>query len=214
MKPQFKIAIEYFKKLILDEIYEKTGVECFIGGGAIRDYFSIGYLTTDVDIYFRNEDDFNKVYKYFNEDLEETQLLFENENAAKFKYKNKTFDIIKYFIKPNNVGKEFDFTVCAGMITRNNFYHHEDFFIDLAKKQIRLCKDKLDRPLSAIKRLQKYSHKGFRACNGELLKILRNCQRELNEIDKEEQENQQSESDQTNLEDDYDSASRFFAGID
>lgn len=184
---QLQNAVNFFNNLILNEL---TNINCWVAGGCVRDYFSIGRISSDIDIYFPNEEEFNKCKNYLmNQDyieVEEVQddtsvkmvkkekplatLLFENENVIKVKYKGRKYDIIKkYFDNPTDTINAFDFTVCCGAIDRANVFTHETFFIDLAKRQLMI--NKLPFPLSTLSRMQRYVQKGYYMCNGEMLKL-------------------------------------------
>jgi hypothetical protein len=168
MKPfQFTNCINYFRSLILNELHENN-ISCWIAGGCLRDYFSLGYISKDVDLFFSNEEEISKINTYLLE--KKAKKLFENDNVMKFSYKNRIFDIVKKtFPSPKDCIKEFDFTVSCVAVDLEEVYYHESFFIDLAKKSIVI--NKITYPLSTLSRLQRYIKKGFTVCNGGLLEI-------------------------------------------
>lgn len=57
-------VFEFFDKLILDELYL---IQCrtWIAGGALREYFLNKTVTTDIDLYFSNETEFEKAKSWF-----------------------------------------------------------------------------------------------------------------------------------------------------
>jgi len=129
----------------------------------VRDYFSVGYITSDIDLYFDSEEEFSKCYIYFLTLNYETfekraQLLFENDNVVKIIYKKQKYDLVKkFFTDPKDCIDAFDFTVCCGAVDSTTVYHHETFFIDLSKKQLMI--NALPFPMSTMWRMQKYIQK-------------------------------------------------------
>jgi hypothetical protein len=184
---QLDNCVKYFNKLILDEL----GRVCitWVAGGCVRDYFSVGHLTSDVDLYFPDEHNFNECRKYLM-DTKEYQLtreedgktiiemktkplaikLFENDNVLKVEYKGRIYDVIKkHFPSCQDTINQFYFTVCCAGVDNKNVYTHQSFFIDLAKRQLMI--NELPFPLSTLWRLQKYIKKGYTICSGEMLKL-------------------------------------------
>lgn len=184
---QIENCVKYFSKQILDEL--KDVCITWVGGGCVRDYFSVGKLTSDIDLYFTCEEDYTKCKKYFVEQTKVTinkeeegktiittfpkpkaKIIFENDNVTKVTYKGRPYDLIKkYFPSAAETIKEFDFTVCCAAVDLHNVYTHETFFIDLAKRQLMI--NKLPFPLSTMWRMQKYIQKGYYMCSGEMLKL-------------------------------------------
>jgi len=185
---QFENCVKYFNKLILDEL--KDIAICWVCGGCVRDYFSVGKLTSDIDIYFQSEDDYLKVKKYLVDDSirkvtetgddnvvtiktfpkKKAKVIFENDNVTKVIYNGRQFDLCrKYFTDAATTIQEFDFTVCCAAVDIKQVYHHDTFFIDLSKRQLMI--NKLPFPLSTMWRMQKYIQKGYFMCSGEMLKL-------------------------------------------
>jgi hypothetical protein len=184
---QLENCVKYFSKTILDELKEVCIT--WVGGGCVRDYFSVGKLTSDIDLYFTCEEDYLKCKKYFVEQntitvskeeegktiitkfpKQKAKVIFENDNVTKIIYKGRPYDLVrKYFPSASETIKEFDFTVCCASVDIHNVYTHETFFIDLAKRQLMI--NKLPFPLSTMWRMQKYIQKGYYMCSGEMLKL-------------------------------------------
>lgn len=178
MNIQFNNAINFYKKLILDELKEQS-IECFIAGGCLRDYFHGKNTTNDIDIFFKNKEEYDKAFKYL---TKEGKILFQNHNGTKISYNNIKLDIVcsKFFETPQDAIDNFDFTVCAIALDSEKVYHHETTFIDLAKKQLMI--NKITFPKSTMQRVTKYSRKGFYICNGELSKIFEAMYKEYEEL--------------------------------
>jgi hypothetical protein len=184
---QFDNCVKYFNRLILDEL--KPICITWVAGGSVRDYFSIGKLTSDIDLYFPDAESFEACRKYLMEaetrivketvdekDIEKhipkTKAVryFENDNVIMVKYNGRKFDLIKkHFPSPELTISEFDFTVSCAAVDSGKVFTHETFFIDLAKRQLMI--NKLPFPLSTMWRMQKYIQKGFYMCSGEMLKL-------------------------------------------
>jgi len=185
---QLENCVKFFNKLILDEMGEVCIT--WVGGGCVRDYFSVGKLTSDIDLYFTCEEDYAKAKKYLvkdsiatatvkNDGLTTTvtkfpkpkaKIIFENDNVTKVIYKGRQFDLVrKYFTDAATTIKAFDFTVCCAAVTNKQVFTHDTFFIDLAKRQLMI--NELPFPLSTMWRMQKYIQKGYYMCSGEMLKL-------------------------------------------
>jgi hypothetical protein len=189
MSVQLDNCVKFFSKIILNELSEVCMT--WIGGGCVRDYFSVGKLTSDIDLYFPDEAEFNKCKEYLmkatmrtvKENIDDEEVikevpkpkavkLFENDTVLKVKYNNRLYDVIKrYFPSPDLTITEFDFTVCCAAVDRRQIYTHNTFFIDLAKRQLMI--NKLPFPLSTLWRMQKYIQKGYYMCSGEMLKLAK-----------------------------------------
>lgn len=184
---QIDNCVKYFSRVILDEL--KDVAMTWVGGGCVRDYFSVGKLTSDIDLYFNCEEDYLKIKKYLVETTvriitveedgkttvnkfpkKKAKVIFENDNVTKVVYNGRYFDLVrKYFPSPETTITEFDFTVCCAAVDLHKVYTHDTFFIDLAKRQLMI--NKLPFPLSTMWRMQKYIQKGYFMCSGEMLKL-------------------------------------------
>jgi len=165
-------ALKVFNRLFFD--YMKNHSNCWIAGGCLRDYFAGQYFRSDIDVFFPNEKEFKGAYDYFSKDYHkrDSRLVFEDKKHTVFEIDKTRYDLVKmFFSSPEDTISQFDFTACSVAIDRVNIYHHERFFIDLAKR--RLVINKLPYPLSTLQRLQKYIKKGYTICNGGLLEIAR-----------------------------------------
>lgn len=183
MKIHIDSCMKYFDKIFFsllvepetfDSISDNTNVkridvDCWVAGGALRDYFSVGHPQSDIDIFFPSQQEYDKVKDCF---LRYTQgeIAYENEKICVFVINKKRFELIKiFFPTPTATIQEFDFTVCCCAVDIKDVYMHEDFFADLAGR--RLVVNKLPFPLSTLQRLQKYIRKGYSICNGGLLDL-------------------------------------------
>lgn len=165
---QFDNAVERYNKIILSELKE-AGVNCWIAGGAIRDYFMGVPVKTDHDLFFPSEAEFDKCRTFFK--AKNAEVKWESDNGMKVVYNGRTFDLIKhYFAGPQETIDNFDFTACMLAVDTEKVYHGEGTFIDLAKRQLMI--HKLDHPASTMSRAFRYYKKGFSMCVGEMAKLV------------------------------------------
>jgi hypothetical protein len=165
---QLTNAVERYKKIILDELFE-NGIYCWIAGGAIRDYFMGTKIKTDYDLFFPNEEQYEKAKKHFINN--NAAIKWESDNGMKFSYKGRTYDLIKhYFTGAQETIDNFDFTVSMFAVDRDKVYYGETSFIDLAKRQLMI--NKITYPASTMSRAFRYHKKGFSICLGEQKKLF------------------------------------------
>lgn len=170
MIQQIDNCIQYFSNLILNDLIKERHIICWVAGGAVRDYFSFGYVKCDVDLFFPNRYNICLALMFFRKNG--AKFIFKNSKVISFKYKNKKFDLVKVlFLNPLDTIKSFDFTVCCAAVNDKDIVHHQTFFIDLSK--MTLVVNSLPFPLSTMQRLQRYIKKGYTICNGGLLEIAR-----------------------------------------
>jgi hypothetical protein len=144
----------------------------WIAGGAIRDHFASQTIESDIDVFFKSHDDYqNTINQLVNDRRFEKQYI--HKELACFVWRGMDVQLIgtHFFPGPKETMESFDFTVCCCALDLNEIYMHEHFMEDLAAR--RLAINKLSFPLSTMERLQKYSKKGFTACNGTLLEVAK-----------------------------------------
>lgn len=178
-------CIDYFRILILSEL-ENIDIKVWVAGGAMRDFFQLGYVTTDIDLYFPSEYDYEKTkgwildeknrYKRNSisqpENYEFSKIIYENQNSCKIQYKNYYFDLVKHHKKsPAETISNFDFTICAAACNYHSIFFWPTFFLDLSSKSLTI--KNYHNPISTFKRLQKYIKKGFTIHNFELLELAK-----------------------------------------
>jgi len=168
VKIQFKNAVERYGKLILNEMKE-ANITCWLAGGALRDYFIGMPVTTDYDMFFPNEIEYEKARTYFK--AKDCEIKWESDNGCKIKYNERTYDLVKkFFADPQTTIEAFDFTVSMFAVDQEKIYHGETTFIDLAKRQLMI--NKITYPASSLSRAFRYYTKGFRMCQGEMKKLF------------------------------------------
>ncbi len=168
-----KQILSYFNHILFQ--YVNTNINFCVAGGAVRDLFSIGYVTSDIDVYFNNRREALLVERELRK--KKAKVTFRNKQLTNLKFKGKKIQLIRSVYYNNNIEgliDNFDFTVCCGAVDRNSITLHNDFLMDLAAK--RLVFHKINFPLSSMVRVHKYIRKGFRICNGNMLKLVKAIQ--------------------------------------
>ncbi len=155
MSVQFANAVSYFDHIAFSKIED---VDCWVAGGAVRDFFSIGRPRTDVDVLFPSIEQFNLADRKLSGKY---KVVGDNDSAKTFQVDGKPFQIIKshFYDSPESAIAEFDFTVCCAAVTRDRTYFHETFFVDLARRELVI--NKISHPLSTLQRMQRYVRKGY-----------------------------------------------------
>jgi hypothetical protein len=179
--PQGSNAIDFFRKRFLNHFSEDLNNRIWIAGGCVRDYFTDGYITKDVDFFCIDRKSM-------------AELLIELRNKFQFKHylmtrnaikgygvvfgKRIDIDIVKKpFANPLLCIDAFDFTVCCFGLSFGSFFYHPSAAFDLLKRK--LVVHALPHPVDSMKRMNKYTKKGFTACNGTILTIAK----AINELD-------------------------------
>ena len=161
------LTLVYFNNLILGEL-KKNGINAWIAGGVLRDYFSGKPLKSDCDIFFPNIEEFNKAKNYFISNR--GKVIWESENGMKVVYKGNTFDLIKIFT-PNpmaTIGR-FDFTISMFATDGNDIYYGNNSLKNLQDKKLVI--NGITNPLSTLKRVLKHYRMGFTMSADETKKL-------------------------------------------
>ena len=151
------LTLVYFNNLILGEL-KKNGINAWIAGGVLRDYFSGQPMKSDCDIFFPNTGEFNKAKNYLIS--KGANIVWESDNGAKVTYKGNTFDLIKIFM-PNpmaTIGR-FDFTISMFATDGSDVYYGNNSLKDLQDRKLVI--NGIVNPLSTLKRVLKHYKKGF-----------------------------------------------------
>jgi len=193
--------------VIIDENYElkEVDIKCWIAGGALRDYFMAKPITTDYDLFFPNENEYNKCVTFFK--TKKAEVKWESDNGMKIVYNGKTFDLVKkFFATPKETIDAFDFTVSMFAVDIENVYYGETTFMDLAKRQLMI--NKITYPASTMSRAFRYYKKGFSMCLGEMKKLVEAIQ-DMPKPEPKNEEQSQNEEEKSSGDD-----LAFFVGID
>jgi hypothetical protein len=178
---QFENAVERYNKIILTELKD-AGVNCWLAGGAIRDYFMGVKINTDYDLFFPSKEEYDKCAVFFK--AKDAAIKWESDNGMKVSYNGRTFDLVKHFYPgPQECIEAFDFTASMLAVDSEKVYHGETTFIDLAKRQLMI--NKLPFPASTLSRAFRYYKKGFSMCLGEMAKLIKAIQEMPKEVEDE-----------------------------
>jgi len=165
---QFDNAVERYNKVILAEL-TTAGINCWLAGGVLRDYFMGIYIKTDYDLFFPDEAEYKKAERYFL--VNGAKVKWESDNGMKVVYNGNIYDLVKkFFATPQETIDNFDFTVSMFAVDGKTVYHGETSFIDLSKRQLMM--NKITYPASTMKRAFRYYKKGFSMCVGEMKKLI------------------------------------------
>jgi hypothetical protein len=151
------LLLVHFNNLILGEL-RRNGINSWIAGGALRDYFLSKPLKSDCDIFFPNLSEFNKAKDYFMS--KGAKIIWESENGMKITYKGKTFDLIKIFnSSPIATISRFDFTISMLATDGKDVFMGDKTLKDLQDRKLVI--NTIVNPLSTLKRVLKHYKKGF-----------------------------------------------------
>jgi len=173
--PQAINCMDFFDKRFFKNFSDKVNANTWGAGGAIRDYFAAGVVTKDVDFFCKDRKTMALLVRELRNKFQYKAYLI-TKNAIKgygFVFGKKIdIDIVKKeFESPTQCIDAFDFTVCCFACNADNFYYHKSAIFDLIKKKLVI--HKLPHPVNTLKRLNKYTIKGFRACNGTILTLAK-----------------------------------------
>lgn len=149
----------------------------FLAGGCIRVLLLDKWTpTTDFDVYVYKEEDRQFVYDKFllqgfvlKKDLPNCWWLEKEEGFLLWKHKV-TVQIIKTFVgTPQQIVDEFDFTVCRIATDGITLWYDKDFE-EHNKKKLLVIKT-IQCPIGSIRRIIKYSKKGFWISNFSICKL-------------------------------------------
>lgn len=128
----------FFNDLILNELLPVTENGCYIGGGAVRNWFAgIRNIKefSDVDIWVKNERALQEIMLFF--DSKGAVLTHNNDKAKMYYWKNIYWDIHhQFFCDPVFAMQFVDITVNACFCDGLKFYYPKDYFLHLATKEI------------------------------------------------------------------------------
>ena len=152
-------------------ILKEFSSNCWIAGGAITNFF-LGEQKTDLDIFFPNEESFKAATKKFISMGAESVNSYPS--GEKFKFKGEFYDLIHLGNSPEQTISRFDYSVCCAAVDKaGNFYHHEDYFDHIEKKEIHYIGNHPNINFkNKSKRLQSYINKGYSIKKEQLISWL------------------------------------------
>ena len=139
----------------------------WVAGGAVRRMFTDGIIhVSDIDIFYKNEEDFEKISKMI-ESRDDYKSNSTNFAYKTFILKNENVYILQLIKKPflsvNELLNDFDFTICMAATDGWNWITDDRFFNHLEKKILFLNNFTPERrsKISISKRIAKYCSYGF-----------------------------------------------------
>jgi hypothetical protein len=175
-------ALEYF--------HHQLGVlpgRWWVAGGAVRDYFAEGRAGKDIDVFTPDDDEMKKVVAALLDPKGpfKGKVLYDSPTVTGYRTEVGRVEVVKnHFPTALATIAVFDFTVCCAVYDPagaaepgkpGTLTVHETFWIDLACR--RLVVNALPFPLSSLERIGKFIRRGYRACNGTLLRFVQEIQK-------------------------------------
>jgi len=159
-----------------------------IAGGVFKNIFN-NEKFKDVDVFFRNEKDFEEARKYFT-DNDEYKFAYKNDKVLAYLHcpTNIIVELIRYtYSKPINLIKEFDFTITKFVYYKTEVNDeviwkvafHYQFFEHLHMKRLVIDQDIKDisKPVNTFNRMFRYAKYGYQPCRetkSKMIEALRN----------------------------------------
>lgn len=176
-----------------------SGHNGFICGGCFKNLFT-GERAKDLDVFFRNEQDFLDAVIEFDGNDSEYIPFYKNKKVKAFKHRKSgvVVELIrKIFGSPQEILEQFDFTIAKFAYFRKEVedepsgtqeeitlfdneslthyeyccLYHEKFFEHLTLKRL-VVDDKLPFPASTFERIIKYAKYGFFPCKETKVRII------------------------------------------
>lgn len=151
-------CIKYFKQLIFNLFPDD--LDCWIAGGSIADFLKQRYINGDIDIWFRNQEDYDRAYDIFRTNAELT-FSYDSNFSHTFQLRDITIQLIhrKFFETPQDCVNSFDYSICGAGVTRTQFVSCPMFWKDFTNQVLRL--QNRTAPMSTLTRLAKYVKRGY-----------------------------------------------------
>jgi hypothetical protein len=187
---------------LLDSLLEFLPDGAVIAGGFMTSVMQGDKLAKDVDIFFTSAKAFDETCQLFLNPPEDEEAwayhdykldpstdldAFSSNNGQAFRFlkfvhpTRLPVQLVKlvWYDSPEHVIDSFDFTVAQFAASGTSLYCNPLSVFDLAKK--RLVLHRIQFPASTLRRLIKYTHKGYYACPGSLEVIAEESAKAINE---------------------------------
>ena len=183
---------------LLESLVEHLPKGAFIAGGFMTSVMQEQKAEGDIDLFFTGEEPFKETMKLLAEPPDEDSawafrgyrletgdkgILFENGKGLRYvKYvhdKRPPIQLIKlvWYESSEHVIDSFDFTVAQFATDGEDLVFNPIGILDLARK--RLVLHRMQFPSSTLRRMIKYSKKGYYACPGSLARIAEETTKHL-----------------------------------
>ena len=146
-----------------------------VAGGCIRSML-LREWPQDIDIFFKNKEAFEEFKRQSDQD---NKVTYETENSVVYKEhkidgKVVPLNLVKiaYYETPEKCIETFDFTISQFALDKDqNIIATEGAILDLYGK--RLVIDKLTYPVSTIRRMIKFTKRGYYMCDGAIKSLFK-----------------------------------------
>ena len=166
-------------RTFIQTLFDEYGENFYIAGGFFKDIVN-NRTPKDVDLYFRDQESFDKVHKFV--EKSGAQLVYANKNAICYKTAAKlTIDLIhRQFRSVEDTLNTFDFTATKAALYKQNgeYYITKDKNFDKHTKNFVLeYSDSTEKTTSSIERVTRYMKYGYqptRKCLITLIESIKN----------------------------------------
>lgn len=163
------------KNISIDLFKEFKKYNVYILGGALTSVFTNSKIN-DLDIYFRDKIDIEKIKIYINNEIinkKRGELIVDTFNATTYKIEGSVVQLIKtVYGKIYDIMDQFDYTAClAGYdINSDNFEFPQEFLIHNSQKKL-VFTGNTKFPICSMFRIKKYLKRGYNINGIEMIKI-------------------------------------------
>lgn len=146
-----------------------NGQKFVMAGGAVRALVTNLPVTTDYDLFFYNQNDFDCMAESLKAVAQETA---KTQHHTTYLYEGKKIQLIKmrFYQSIEDLLDSFDYTICQLAITDTNLYCGDTSLWDLARRK--LVVHKITFATASVRRMLKYAQQGFTICQGAIGKLL------------------------------------------
>lgn len=142
--------------------------DAYIAGGAVRSLFSDDTVQ-DIDVFFTSQEAFDRFKKKI--ESKGFKSRHKNDFNETFYKKDLKVQLIKHaFLSAQEMIETFDFTICQMAYDGEAFLLNAFSLYDLARKK--LVPARISFAASTLRRIIKYTKRGYHICGGGLATIL------------------------------------------
>lgn len=153
----------------------------WIAGGALRSLVANEDHVSDYDFFFKDKEQL-EMFRSIMESSASIKILSKKSNDHCDTYSivipNKEYNKfevqlvhISYYESPQLLLDSFDYTICQFAYDGDSFFTGEFSILDLMRR--RLAVNVITYPVSSVRRMIKYTNKGFLACSGCITEVLK-----------------------------------------
>jgi hypothetical protein len=180
---------------LLDNLLAYLPPGAIIAGGFALNVVIEEKKASDIDIFFTSQAAFDKTVSLYSNQQDKEAWSFtgytlkegtDSPNSRYVSFTHPTLPAVQlmrmvWYADAHHVIDTFDFTISQFAFDDKGFHFNGEAMMDLAKK--RLILHRMQFPASTLRRLIKYTHKGYYACPGSLVTICEAIQKFTGEPD-------------------------------